>query len=73
MNVPMQDHRVLDFGAAHLDLFADVKKVLRTTTGTALLFSRVGHRGLGSGHHQQVVARRPGVDGPPRAVLDAVG
>lgn len=42
MNVPMQDQRAPDFGAGNLGLFADLKRVLRTTTGTVMMFSGSG-------------------------------
>ena len=38
MNVPMQDQRAHDFGAGNLGLFSDLKKVMRTTAGTAMIF-----------------------------------
>ena len=42
MNVPMQDMRAHDFGALHIGLFSDLKRVFRTTTGTVLLFPGSG-------------------------------
>lgn len=42
MNVPMQDMRAPDFGELTLPLFADVKKVFKTETGTVLLFGSSG-------------------------------
>ena len=42
MNVPMQDQRAHDFGAGNLGLFTDLKKVMRTTAGTAMMFSGSG-------------------------------
>ena len=42
MNVPMQDQRAHDFGAGNLGLFSDLKKVMRTTAGTAMMFSGSG-------------------------------
>lgn len=42
MNVTMQDHRAPDFGDLTLGLFADLKRVLRTTTGTVMLFPGSG-------------------------------
>lgn len=42
MNVPMQDQRAHDFGAGNLSLFSDLKKVMRTSTGTVMMFSGSG-------------------------------
>lgn len=42
MNVPMQDMRAPDFGDLTLGLFADLKKVLRTETGQAMIFPGSG-------------------------------
>ncbi|AXS41908.1 aminotransferase class V-fold PLP-dependent enzyme [Breoghania sp. L-A4] len=42
MNVPMQDMRAPDFPELTLPLFADVKKVFKTETGTVLLFGSSG-------------------------------
>ncbi len=42
MNVPMQDQRAHDFGAANLGLFRDLKAVMRTTAGTVMMFSGSG-------------------------------
>ena len=42
MNVTMQDHRAPDFGDLTLGLFSDLKTVLKTTTGTVLLFPGSG-------------------------------
>lgn len=39
MNLPMQDQRAHDFGAGNIGLFADLKTVFRTTTGTVLMFA----------------------------------
>ena len=42
MNVPMQDMRAPDFGELSLNLFDDLKKVCRTTTGTIMMFPGSG-------------------------------
>jgi alanine-glyoxylate transaminase/serine-glyoxylate transaminase/serine-pyruvate transaminase len=42
MNVPMQDMRAPDFGALTKPLFAGLKKVLRTETGTVFMFPGSG-------------------------------
>ncbi len=42
MNVPMQDMRAPDFGDLTLNLFRDLKKVLRTETGTVMMFPGSG-------------------------------
>jgi alanine-glyoxylate transaminase/serine-glyoxylate transaminase/serine-pyruvate transaminase len=42
MNVPMQDMRAPDFGDVTLGLFADLKKVFRTRTGTVMMFPGSG-------------------------------
>ena len=42
MNVPMQDHRAPDFGDLTLGLFADLKKVFKTTTGRVMMFPGSG-------------------------------
>lgn len=42
MNVPMQDHRAPDFGDLTLSLFADLRKVFRTRTGTVMMFPGSG-------------------------------
>ncbi len=42
MNVPMQDMRAPDFGDLTLSLFEDLKKVLRTETGTVMMFPGSG-------------------------------
>jgi alanine-glyoxylate transaminase/serine-glyoxylate transaminase/serine-pyruvate transaminase len=42
MNVPMQDMRAADFGELTLGLFAGMKSVLRTTTGTVMFFPGSG-------------------------------
>ncbi len=42
MNVPMQDMRAPDFGDLTLGLFRDLKKVLRTETGTVMMFPGSG-------------------------------
>ncbi|MEO1493025.1 MAG: aminotransferase class V-fold PLP-dependent enzyme [Pseudomonadota bacterium] len=42
MNVPMQDMRAPDFGDLTLALFDDLKKVLRTETGTVMMFPGSG-------------------------------
>ncbi len=42
MNVTMQDHRAPDFGELTLGLFADLKTVLKTATGTVMLFPGSG-------------------------------
>ncbi|MEM1274970.1 MAG: aminotransferase class V-fold PLP-dependent enzyme [Pseudomonadota bacterium] len=42
MNVPMQDMRAPDFGDLTLDLFADLKKVMKTEEGTVMIFPGSG-------------------------------
>jgi alanine-glyoxylate transaminase/serine-glyoxylate transaminase/serine-pyruvate transaminase len=42
MNVPMQDMRASDFGDLTLDLFGDLKEVLRTKTGKVMMFPGSG-------------------------------
>jgi alanine-glyoxylate transaminase/serine-glyoxylate transaminase/serine-pyruvate transaminase len=42
MNVPMQDMRAPDFGDLTLGLFDDLKRVLRTATGTVFMFPGSG-------------------------------
>ncbi len=42
MNVPMQDMRAHDFGALTLPIFADLKRVFDTTTGTVFMFPGSG-------------------------------
>ncbi|MEI2807281.1 pyridoxal-phosphate-dependent aminotransferase family protein [Albidovulum sp.] len=42
MLVPMQDHRAPDFGDLTMSLFADLKKVLGTGTGTVMMFPGSG-------------------------------
>ena len=42
MNVPMQDMRAPDFGDLTLNLFADLKKVMKTETGTVMMFPGSG-------------------------------
>lgn len=42
MVVPMQDHRAPDFGDLTLGLFADLKRVLGTKTGTVMMFPGSG-------------------------------
>ncbi|MEM8793170.1 MAG: aminotransferase class V-fold PLP-dependent enzyme [Pseudomonadota bacterium] len=42
MNVPMQDMRAPDFGDLTLGLFADLKRVFRTETGTVMMFPGSG-------------------------------
>ena len=42
MNVPMQDMRAPDFGDLTLGLFADLKTVLKTETGTVMMFPGSG-------------------------------
>ncbi len=42
MNVPMQDMRAPDFGDLTLGLFEDLKKILRTKTGTVMMFPGSG-------------------------------
>ena len=42
MNVPMQDMRAPDFGDLTLNLFTDLKKVLKTETGTVMMFPGSG-------------------------------
>jgi alanine-glyoxylate transaminase/serine-glyoxylate transaminase/serine-pyruvate transaminase len=42
MNVPMQDMRAPDFGDVTLGLFADLKTVFRTRTGTVMMFPGSG-------------------------------
>jgi hypothetical protein len=42
MNVPQQDMRAADFGALTLPLFAGLKRVLRTESGTVFLFPGSG-------------------------------
>jgi len=42
MNVPMQDQRAHDFGALTLGLFADLKKVFKTTTGHIVMLPGSG-------------------------------
>ncbi|WP_413875048.1 pyridoxal-phosphate-dependent aminotransferase family protein [Albidovulum sp.] len=42
MLVPMQDHRAPDFGDLTMGLFADLKKVLGTETGTVMMFPGSG-------------------------------
>jgi alanine-glyoxylate transaminase/serine-glyoxylate transaminase/serine-pyruvate transaminase len=42
MNVPMQDMRAPDFGDLTLGLFADLKRVFRTTAGTVFMFPGSG-------------------------------
>ena len=42
MNVPMQDMRAPDFGALTLGLFADLKRIFRTETGTVMIFPGSG-------------------------------
>jgi alanine-glyoxylate transaminase / serine-glyoxylate transaminase / serine-pyruvate transaminase len=42
MNVPMQDMRAPDFGDLALGIFADMKRVFRTTTGRVMLFPGSG-------------------------------
>ena len=42
MNVPMQDMRAHDFGAQWLSLYTDLKAIMRTTTGTAMLLPGSG-------------------------------
>ncbi len=45
MNVPMQDMRAPDFGELTLPLFADVKKVMRTTDAEVFMFPASGTGG----------------------------
>ena len=42
MNVPMQDMRAHDFGAQWLSLYTDLKAMMRTTDGTAMLLPGSG-------------------------------
>ncbi|MEO1602949.1 MAG: aminotransferase class V-fold PLP-dependent enzyme [Pseudomonadota bacterium] len=42
MNLPMQDMRAPDFGDLTLPLFDDLKKVLKTTDGTVMMFPGSG-------------------------------
>ena len=42
MIVPMQDHRAPDFGDLTLGLFADLKKVFKTETGSVMMFPGSG-------------------------------
>ncbi|MFK7945647.1 MAG: alanine--glyoxylate aminotransferase family protein [Paracoccaceae bacterium] len=42
MNVPMQDMRAPDFGDLTLNLFSDLKKVMKTETGTVMMFPGSG-------------------------------
>jgi alanine-glyoxylate transaminase/serine-glyoxylate transaminase/serine-pyruvate transaminase len=42
MNVPMQDMRAADFPALTLPLFADLRRVFRTTAGTVMMFPGSG-------------------------------
>lgn len=42
LNTPMEDQRAPDFGALTKPLFEDMKKVLKTTTGTVFLFPASG-------------------------------
>jgi alanine-glyoxylate transaminase/serine-glyoxylate transaminase/serine-pyruvate transaminase len=42
MIVPMQDHRAPDFGDLTLSLFADMKKVFKTETGSVMMFPGSG-------------------------------
>jgi alanine-glyoxylate transaminase/serine-glyoxylate transaminase/serine-pyruvate transaminase len=42
MIVPMQDHRAPDFGDLTLGLFADLKRVFKTETGTVMMFPGSG-------------------------------
>lgn len=42
MNVPMQDMRAPDFGALTLGLFADLKSVFRTETGSVMIYPGSG-------------------------------
>ena len=42
MNVPMQDMRAPDFGDLTLSLFTDMKRVLRTDTGSVFFFPGSG-------------------------------
>ncbi|WP_420349565.1 pyridoxal-phosphate-dependent aminotransferase family protein [Pelagibius sp.] len=42
MNVPMQDMRAPDFGALTLGLFADLKAVFRTTSGSVMIYPGSG-------------------------------
>lgn len=42
MNVPMQDMRASDFGSVTLSLFQDLTRVLRTETGTVMMFPGSG-------------------------------
>ena len=42
MNVPMQDMRAHDFGAQWLSLYTDLKAIMRTTDGTAMLLPGSG-------------------------------
>lgn len=42
MNIPMQDMRAPDFGALTLPVFADLKRLMRTETGTVMLFPGSG-------------------------------
>ncbi|MFM2390825.1 MAG: hypothetical protein RLZZ437_2380 [Pseudomonadota bacterium] len=42
MNVPMQDMRAHDFGAQWLSLYEDLKMIMRTTEGTAMLLPGSG-------------------------------
>ena len=45
LNVPMQDMRAPDFGELTLPLFADLKKVFRTTTAEVFMFPGSGTAG----------------------------
>ena len=42
MNVPMQDHRAHDYGAANLGIFRDLKTLFRTKDGHVLVFPSSG-------------------------------
>ena len=42
MNVPMQDHRAHDFGAANMAIFRDLKTIFGTKDGHVLLFPSSG-------------------------------
>ncbi len=45
MDVPLEDHRAVDFPAFAKPLLADLKKIFRTTTGEVLVFAASGTGG----------------------------
>jgi hypothetical protein len=59
IDIPMEDHRAPDMPEFTLPLFADLKTVFKTVTGS-VFFCCLGYRRLGSRDYQYTQSRRQG-------------